>query len=234
VCGRFVSTSPPAALAGAFGAELSEEVASRPEPPRWNVAPTARIYAVVGSPRRLEARRWGLVPSWAKDPSVGRRHVNARAEGLADRPAYRSALARRRCLIPADGFYEWSRPPAEAGSQRRPPAQPFFFGPRDGSGPLALAGLWEAWRDGEGSVLLTATIVTTAANRVVGQVHDRMPAILGPEAWSAWLDTDTVGPSDARALLGPAPDELLVAWPVGPAVNSPRNEGPGLLEPAGP
>jgi putative SOS response-associated peptidase YedK len=170
-----------------------------------------------------------LIPSWAKDPKVGDRMINARAESLADKPAYERAFRRHRCLVPAEGFYEWQR----RGSRK----QPMFIHRRDGE-PMAFAGLWAAWRaqgegglaDPDGEWLRSCSIVTTNANNTLAPLHDRMPVVLEERDWDRWLDPDS-GDVDAFAhLLQPASDDLLVAYPVGTAVNSADNDGPGLVE----
>lgn len=194
-------------------------------PIRFNVAPTQPVYAVAESrgenPRRILGHlRWGLVPPWAKDPTVGSRMINARAEGIATRSAFQQALARRRCIIPADAFYEWRD------------KRPFAFARRDGR-PLAFAGLWEVWHDRDaprGEPLRTCTIITTAANAVLAPVHDRMPVILAPEAWSAWLDPTNQDVVAVQRLLVPCPEGDLEAWPVSTRVNNAANEGPDIIQ----
>jgi putative SOS response-associated peptidase YedK len=162
-----------------------------------------------------------LIPSWAKDPKVGDRMINARAESLADKPAYERAFRRHRCLVPAEGFYEWQR----RGSRK----QPMFIHRRDGE-PMAFAGLWAAWRDANGEWLRSCAIVTTNANNTLAPLHDRMPVVLEERDWDRWLDPGS-GDVDALAhLLQPASDDLLVAYPVGTAVNSADNDGPELVE----
>lgn len=224
MCGRYVAASTPADLAAALGAT---EVEAEDLGARYNVAPTLPVYAAAESRgvRRLRTFRWGLVPSWAKDPSIGSRFINARAESVADKPAFRTALARRRCLIPADGFYEWQR----QGKKR----QPFYLRARDG-GLLVFAGLWEVWKDPNGPEddwLRTCAIVTTDANADVAGLHDRMPALLDPSVWDVWLDRDNQDAESVRGLLVPAPDGTLEVSPVSTAVNNVRHEGPELLDP---
>jgi putative SOS response-associated peptidase YedK len=226
MCGRFARTTPPAEIAAHFGVtEVLEGLDDRPD---WNVTPRREV-PVVREPephrRVLEPMRWGLVPRWAKDPSIGDRMINARAETLAAKPAFRRALARRRCVIPADGFYEWQPVP---GRRRK---QPWYFRARDGR-PLAFAGLWEAWRPDDGAPwLVTCVIVTTDANRLMAPVHDRMPAILTPERLGTWLDPGLDDPAVAGALLEPAPEGLLECWPVSTEVNNPAHNGPELVRP---
>jgi putative SOS response-associated peptidase YedK len=230
MCGRFVQASSPELLVARFGVD---ELAATGHAPSYNVAPRATVYAVRdraedhGRRRYLSDLRWGLIPSWAKDPKVGDRMINARAESLADKPAYERAFRRHRCLVPAEGFYEWQR----RGSRK----QPMFIHRRDGE-PMAFAGLWAAWRnnqkrvDPDGEWLRSCAIVTTNANNTLAPLHDRMPVVLEKRDWDRWLDPDS-GDIDAFThLLQPASDDLLVAYPVGTAVNSADNDGPELAE----
>lgn len=239
MCGRFVESRPVEDLVETFAideVDLPPELAEA----RWNIAPQATILAVStrqphgGLParRRLTAYRWGLVPSWAKDPSFGARAFNARADAIEERPAFRAAVAKRRCLIPADAFYEWKKEPSRSTS-KRPSRQPWCFRPADG-GVMAFAGLWEAWRprvDEEAEWLLTCTIVTTEANTDVAPIHSRMPAVLEPEAWDEWLSPEPLAPAELRELLRPARTGYLEGFPVSPDVNDARAEGARLIEP---
>ena len=190
--------------------------------PRYNIAPSTEIPVVRRSPegtRVLHLLRWGLVPYWSKDPARGAPLINARAESVTAKPAFRGAFHQRRCLIPADGFYEWDR----QGEIRRP----YYFSPPDGS-LLAFGGLWESWQAPDGSLLRTACILTTAANAQVAPIHDRMPLLLAPADWTIWLE----GPAAAaQDLLRPAPDAALRAWPVSPRVNRVQEEGEELIAP---
>ncbi len=226
MCGRFVSSTPVSALAEQF---LAEEVKAPEKDASFNVAPTDDVYAVATSKgrRQLGSFHWGLVPSWAKDPSVGNRMINLRAESVSDKPSFRRLLQRRRCVIPADGFYEWK----DMGRGRK--KQPFLIRANDGR-PLALAGLWEVWKDREAQDaewLRSCTILTTDANELVAPLHDRMPAILLPEAWDTWLDEDVTDVDVLAGLLVPCPSELLEMWPVTTDVNSVQNNRPDLVEP---
>ena len=233
MCGRYASSRPPEDLAERFAAPLRDE----PIPPRWNVAPTDPVYAVVNRrpegaeepQRQLRVLRWGLVPSWSKDAKGGAKMINARAETLLAKPAFRSAVARRRCLLPADGYYEWMTRPGQ-------PKQPFFIRRADGE-PVALAGIYEFWRDPEGGPdapwLATCAVVTTAAGESLRLLHDRMPVVLDPAECEAWLDP-RVAEEEAVELLGSAAHEALEAVPVSTAVNSVRNDGPELVEPIAP
>jgi putative SOS response-associated peptidase YedK len=224
MCGRFVSASPPDEIARYFDAVVPDELAL---PASYNVAPTDDVYAVLetGGVRRLEALHWGLVPRWAKDPKTGARMINARAENVAEKNAYKPAFRKRRCLIPADGFYEWKKLP---GEKRK---QPMYLSRPDGK-PMAFAGLWEVWRnpnDPDGDELHSCTIITTDANETVAAIHDRMPVILGEDGWDTWLAEDNDDLDTLGKLLVPAPAHLLDVHPVGPDVNNVRNNGPDLI-----
>lgn len=228
MCGRFVSATPPDQVAAYFGAEAPESLLA----PRWNVAPTTDVYAVLadGSTRRLDAFHWGLVPRWAKDLKVGSRMINARAETLATKGAYKHAFQRRRCIIPADGFYEWQKRPGQKTKQ------PWFVHRPDGE-PFAFAGLWETWKgpDGTGDeVLRSCTIITTDANSEMAKIHDRMPVILPPGAWDTWLDPEQQDLDLLGRLLVPAPPQLIALRPVSTQVNNVRNDAPDLVDPAEP
>lgn len=223
MCGRFVSASPPDEIARYFDAAAPEQVLEA----NYNVAPTSDIYAVFedGGTRRMDLFHWGLVPHWAKDPSAGNKMINARAETLASKNAYKPLFAKRRCIIPADGFYEWQKIP---GQKRK---QPMFISRPDGE-PLALAGLWSVWRhpDNPDDQLHSCTIITTGANDDIAEVHDRMPVILPPEAWASWLDRDDADLDTLGKLLVPAPPKLIELRPVSAEVNNVRNRGPHLIE----
>jgi putative SOS response-associated peptidase YedK len=219
MCGRYVSAQPVDHLAEWFQVD---EVATEPLPPSWNVAPTDPVYAVAehAGRRRLGCFRWGLVPPSAPDPPRVR-PINARAETLVERALFRDAFTRRRCLLPADGFYEWEN--------RDGRKQPWFIAPADG-GVLAMAGLWSTRRHEE-TILRTCAIITTAANQTVSRLHDRMPVFLPPEHWELWLDRTEDDLALLSSLLVPAPDELLELRPVSRQVNSVRNNGPELTVP---
>lgn len=222
MCGRFVQAHDAEEYALHFGAA---RLVDDPVSPSWNVAPTDRVYAVAvhEGRRSLGTFRWGLVPWFADTPKVGSRHINARAETLATKPAFRDSFTRRRCIVPADGFYEWER--MEAGGKR-----PHFVHAADGS-PLALAGLWASWRDESGKRLSTCSIVTTRPNDLVGGIHDRMPAILARADWERWLDPGFDDVNALTAMLGPAPDGSLTEYAVPSLVNDVRNNFPDLIEP---
>lgn len=223
MCGRFTQHHSGAEISERFDAhQLSlEDLAEFGElRPRFNIAPTQYVPVVVPDPeggRRLRMMRWGLIPRWAKDPTIGSKMINARAETLAEKPAFKPALARRRCLVPADGFYEWF----QEGGQKTP----MYIRRRD-AGLFALAGLWEEWKDPSGRLVPSFTVVTTAANKLLRSIHDRMPAILEPDEEQDWLEEPNLH------LLRPYPDRLLEAFPVSRRVNSPGVDEPGLIEPA--
>jgi putative SOS response-associated peptidase YedK len=228
MCGRFVSSSPPDELAKYFDVEaVSEQVLE----PSYNVAPSKDVYVVVetGGLRRLDAFHWGLVPFWAKDESIGNKLINARAEGIADKNAYKRAFRKRRCIIPADGFFEWKKVP---GQKKK---QPYFIHRADGE-PLAFAGLWELWRppdkrdDRDTEPLRSCTIITGEPNELVGEIHDRMPVMLPPSAWERWLDPEFDDVDALGKLLVPAPSRLIELHPVSTQVNNVREDGPELIE----
>jgi len=221
MCSRYSLTSPPDAIRAYFGTDNAIAF-----PPRYNIAPTQPVAIVrqglSGKGREIVLVRWGLIPSWVKDPRTFSTLVNARAETLLEKPSFKAALRHKRCLVPADGFYEWTGP---AGRKR-----PFLIRPRAG-GPMAFAAIYEHWLGAEGSELESMAIITTRANRVVGAIHDRMPAVLGPERFETWLDVRRVDAREAAELIAPAADGLLEAIEVDPKVNNPRNEGPELQHP---
>jgi putative SOS response-associated peptidase YedK len=219
MCGRFTQERSDTELAAIFEAE---PLANDPGE-RFNVAPTDPASVVVErhDRRALTTYRWGLIPHWATNPAIGSRQINARAETLATSHAFRDSFARRRCIVPADGFYEWRR-----GSGR---PQPYLIHRADDA-PLGLAGLWSGWRDpSTGEVRRTFTIVTTQANDTVAPLHDRMPVVLPRDAWATWLDPDPADLGELQALLRPAPDGWLAVFAVEPLVNNVRNNGPELI-----
>jgi putative SOS response-associated peptidase YedK len=228
MCGRFTQQRPSAELAALFAAEdLAESPGGR-----FNLAPQQLGLIVVERDdlrRAIVPYRWGLIPSWAKDAKIGNRLINARAETVASTPAFRAAFARRRCIVPADGFYEWERMTPEI-------RQPNLIRRVDGE-PMAFAGLWSTWRDPaepDAELVRSFTIITTRANATLEPIHDRMPAILPASAWGAWLAPVVAEPDELLALLAPAPGDLLERFPVSKRVNSVRNDGPELVVPLGP
>ena len=217
MCGRFAFYSPAQATAELFGVSTLLETE-----PRYNIAPTQYIPAVRGTDdgRELAMLKWGLVPFWAKDPAIGNRMINARAETVAEKPAYRNAYKHRRCLVLADGFYEWHR----EGDTKIP----YFISLASGE-PFAFGGLWERWTSKEnGEVIDSATLITTDANEYLSRVHHRMPLILTPETADRWLSGDNALVDEAHEVTPP-----LQAWPVSRRVNNARNEGDDLVEPDG-
>jgi len=253
MCGRYASARTRIELLEEF--EVERDRVSEPLEPDYNVAPTKGVYAVLTrrpreqqdgdepvpgeTPAPAEARelrvvRWGLVPFWAKDPSIGSRMINARAETVSVKPSFRRAFARRRCLLPADGYYEWYRP----GDDAKAAKQPYYFCRADG-GSLAFAGLYELWRNREfpgdhpEAWLWTSTIITTSAPDEIGRIHDRMPMVIRPELWADWLDPGNSDTAGLLALMAPAGSGALLTRPVSTQVNSVRNNGPRLIEAAG-
>jgi putative SOS response-associated peptidase YedK len=217
MCGRFTLRTPKERIKREF--QLGEEP---PVEARFNIAPTQSILVVrqIEDEREGALLKWGLIPSWAKDDSMSARLINARSETVAEKPAFREAFKQRRCIIPADGFYEWKR----EGKGK----QPFFFSLRDGR-PFGFAGLWDRWRDEGEKVVESCTILTTEANEVLKGVHDRMPVILHPETYGVWLDTDMRVVDSLKELLGPYPASEMTAYPVSAQVNSPKNQGEDLI-----
>lgn len=223
MCGRFALYARAEQLAQKFQVPLPFAIA-----PRYNIAPSQPLLVLRTNPDSGQPEwshcRWGLVPRWADDPAIGNRMINARAESVAEKPAFRSAFRYRRCIVPANGFYEW---------QKRDRAKiPYFVRAKDDE-PFGLAGLWEHWQGADGTELETCTIITTEANALIRPLHDRMAVILPEEAYSTWLDP-TTRPKELQALLRPAPDDWLIAYPVSPRVNSPANDDPSLIEPVEP
>jgi putative SOS response-associated peptidase YedK len=219
MCGRYAITTAPEAMRSLFRYQDQPNF-----PPRYNIAPTQPIPIVrlEEGQRRFALVRWGLIPSWVKDPRTFSLLVNARGESLLDKPAFRSAMRYRRCLIPADGFYEWRR--------EGPRKQPYYVQLRAG-GLMAFAGLWENWTGPNGEEMETAAVVTTLANRTLQSIHERMPVIISPEAFHIWLDCRGVDAEAAAALIAPARDDLLEAHEVSTAVNRTANDSSGLIEP---
>jgi len=217
MCGRFARKTDPKRLAKEF------KVAEAPQAEaNYNVAPTQNILAVRGAAdgREMIFLKWGLVPSWAKDTSIGAKLINARSETVEEKPSFRDAFRRKRCIIPADGFYEWKR---EGGGK-----QPYFFRLKD-ERPFGFAGLWDRWEGEGGQVINSCTILTTEANEVLRPVHDRMPVILHPEDYELWLEGEEREWALLRELLRPYPGEEMTSHPVSPAINSTRGRGPELI-----
>jgi putative SOS response-associated peptidase YedK len=236
MCGRYLFHADLRLVERAFGVEFSE--LPRNLVPRFNIAPTQAVPIVRnragreltivrqadgGAGRELVSVRWGLIPAWAKDPAIGNRMINARAEGVTEKPAFRAAFRARRCIVPASGFYEWQR-------QGRGPKQPYLIRRKDGE-PIGFAGLWESWRDPvNGEVVETCTIITCAPNELMAELHNRMPVILAPEDYDRWLDPGQPG---AEELLRPCPSAWLEAVPISTRVNSPANDDESVIQPEG-
>ncbi|MDP1647187.1 MAG: SOS response-associated peptidase [Rubrivivax sp.] len=221
MCGRYVVAYDPQTLVSGFSVTRVT-----PFPRRWNVTPQTPVPVVHETregERVAELMRWGLVPHWTRDANIGRKLANARAEGVFDKPSFRQAARRRRCLLPASGFYEWQATPAGK--------QPWYIS-SPGAEPLAMAGLFEAWRSNESEEwLLTCCVITVAANALMAPLHDRMPALLAPAQWAPWLARDEQDPVRLAPLLVPCPPAALQAWPVSRAVSRGTAEGEALIAP---
>ena len=229
MCGRYFLQRDPAGLR-----QYYDVAPSGPTPnaaPTWNMAPTQDGMVVRRHPesgeRRLDLLRWGLVPRWAKDARDGARLINARADGVAEKPSFREAFRKRRCLVPADGFYEWLSP-KEAGAKAKDPKQPFAVALASGE-PMTLAGLWEGWKDPEGNWLRTYSIITTEANPKQAPLHHRMPVVLAREDWGAWLGEEEVPEEALQGLLRPCPPEWLACWPVSKRANKVAENDAALI-----
>jgi putative SOS response-associated peptidase YedK len=222
MCGRFTLTVDPADLQKTFPGFTFPTQAG----PRYNIAPTQPILVVPNDgTNKADYFVWGLIPSWAKDPSIGNNLINARAESLAEKPAFRSAYKYHRCLIFADGFFEWQPQP---GAKTKLP----HYIRLKSDQPFAFAGLWEHWQSPDGSEIKSATIITTQPNELTGTIHNRMPVILPEGAFNQWLDPQPAKPADLQALLVPYPAEEMKAYPISTAVNAPANDSPEVLKPA--
>lgn len=223
MCGRFAQIAPETELAQQY--ELDPATIQVEMVPRYNVAPTQPVAAIrLGKDkqtRELTFFRWGLVPSWAKDIKIGSRMINARSETVHEKPSFRAAFKRRRCIVPADGFYEWQKTPEGK--------QPMYIHAQDGK-PLSLAGLWEMWHSADGSILNSCTLLTTTPNSLMAPIHNRMPVILEPEDYDTWLNPGD-RPQQALHLLRPFPAERMAAYPVSTWVNSPRHDDPQCIQP---
>ena len=219
MCGRYSQTKSGEAIAQTFN------LSATPDPqPRYNIAPTQPVSAIAQTEDEREYRvfQWGLVPSWAKDPSIGSRMINARSETAAEKPSFRAAFKRRRCLIVADGFYEWQK----TGGKK----QPYYVQVKDQE-IFGFAGLWETWQSGDGSHLESCTILTTEPNGLMETIHNRMPVIVHPEDFDLWLDPSLQDGRHVQHLLRPYEDEAMDAYAVSTTVNNPRNESPECVEP---
>ena len=221
MCGRFTLFEPDKILAREFGVSGIPLLS-----PRYNIAPSQPVAAVRAAPagtgREPALLRWGLIPSWSKDPAIGNRLINARAETASQKPSFRNAFNRRRCLIPASGFYEWQR--------RELRKQPFYIRMHDGR-PFAFAGLWDRWESPDKGVIESCTILTTATNALLAPIHDRMPVILPPGKYDRWLDPSLQDQDSLAPLLVPFPPEDMIAFPVSPRVNAPSTDDEGCIAP---
>jgi putative SOS response-associated peptidase YedK len=221
MCGRFTVTSPAEILARDFGFEPPSSFA-----PRYNICPGQAIGVVrpgeTEGLRELAFLHWGLVPHWMKERPRDARMINARSETVADKPSFRDSFRKRRCLVPADGFFEWKAGPGGK--------QPYLIRMRSGA-PFAIAGIWAQWTGGEGDPLESCALLTTTPNELMAPIHDRMPVLLGQENWDAWLDTAGADPQRLQEMLVPAPADAMEAIAVSRWVNSPRNDDPRCLEP---
>jgi putative SOS response-associated peptidase YedK len=224
MCGRFTLALDPGELLEGFPAyDIPEEGIT----PRYNIAPSQPIAVIPNRANpKLDFFIWGLIPSWAKDPQMGNRMINARSETLAEKPAFRNAFRRRRCLIPADGFYEWQPIPGKKSKQ------PMYIHLKDHKA-FAFAGLWEIWMAPDGSEILSATIITTSANEFMKPIHDRMPLILQPKDYEEWLDPKERSAESLAHLLSQYQSDALVAYPVSQTVNSPQVDSPECIQPVG-
>jgi putative SOS response-associated peptidase YedK len=227
VCGRFSLYEPSDRIAQAF--EIDEVTDATPEA-RFNIAPSQQIFSIVcsrdGERRRLGTLKWGLVPSWAKDRAIGNRLINAKAETVGSAPSFRRAFERRRCLVPANGFFEWHHDPEAKRARGRP-----FFARPDDDALLALGGVWEVWHGPDDELVRTVAIITTIANQELSAVHDRMPVIVERDGWSRWLAPEPLEVAEAGRLLRSARDGRLSLVEVADLVNDPKRDGPELLEP---
>lgn len=220
MCGRFSLRTPVQLLSEHFQLSVVPTWGQR-----YNIAPSQPVATVMVTPehtgRQFRLLRWGLIPSWAKDPDIGARMINARAETAPTKPAFRAAFRQRRCLVLADGLYEWQR----QGRGK----QPFYIRMRDDR-PFAFAGLWEHWEGRDGSSIDSCTLLTTEPNEIIRALHHRMPVILEPKDYDVWLDPGTQKADLLHPLLGPYPSEEMTAYPVSPRVNNPAHDGPGCIE----
>jgi putative SOS response-associated peptidase YedK len=223
MCGRFTLAVDPTDLMEAFPGFAVPDGWT----PRYNIAPSQPVAVIPNTSRhKIEFFRWGLIPAWAKDPKIGNRMINARAETLAEKPSFRVPYRRRRCLVLADGFYEWRK---EAGSKTK---TPMYIWLKSGK-PFAFAGLWEPWRSLDGQEILSCTIITTTPNALVEKIHNRMPVILDPEAYDLWLDPAEQSPDRLGVWLKSYPDSQMMARAVSTLVNSPQNDSPACIQPVG-
>lgn len=226
MCGRFTLTVDPAELQDTFRETLGETIFPKKFAPRFNIAPSQPVLAIPNDgANAADFFIWGLIPMWAKDPSIGNRLINARGETVAEKPSFRGSFKYKRCLILADGFYEWKASPG------RKTKTPYFIHMKDRK-PFAFAGLWDSWESPDGSSLKTCTIITTEPNELMATIHNRMPVILPPRDYAKWLDASPQTPENLLPLLKPYPADAMSAHPVSTLVNKPENDSPELVVPA--
>lgn len=219
MCGRFAFSIPPAVLTESFGVPVPAALEYR-----YNIAPTQQVLIIRDSAegRSLSSARWGLVPHWALDISIGSKMINARAETVHEKPAFRAAIKARRCIVPASGFFEWAATPKGKS--------PHYITIRNGS-PIPFAGIWESWESPDHGVIETCSILTTTANPLIRSIHDRMPVILQPQDFGFWLDRSVKAPTELLRLYTPYPEELMTEWPVSRMVNSPVHDSSDCIQP---
>lgn len=221
MCGRFTSLLSPELLAVIYQIFPPENMT-----PRYNISPTQQVLTIreaSDGSRLLSTTRWGLVPHWAKDLSIGNKMINARCETVHEKASFRQAIRNRRCIVPASGFYEWAATPDGK--------IPYYITTRDGS-PFSFAGIWESWKNTDGQELETFSILTTSANSLMSSIHDRMPVMLHPTDFDRWLDPESTDPQQLQHFYQPYPSDLMQLWPVSTLVNSPRNDSPDCIVPA--
>ena len=222
MCGRFTLTADPAEILEVFGDLTFPTQFS----PRYNIAPTQPVLAIPNNPdRKADFFIWGLIPSWAKDPSIGNKLINARGETIAEKPSFRGGFKYKRCIIPTDGFYEWKASPGEKTKT------PYFIHMKDRK-PFAFAGLWDEWQSPDGGAVRTCTIITTEPNELMSTLHNRMPVILAPKDYALWLDPAPQTPEKLVHLIKPFPADAMSAHPVSTLVNKPGNDRPECVVPA--
>lgn len=222
MCGRFTLTAAPAEIIDVFGDFTFPTQFS----PRYNIAPTQPVLAIPNNPdRKADFFIWGLIPSWAKDPSIGNKLINARGETIAEKPSFRGGFKYKRCIIPTDGFYEWKASPGEKTKT------PYFIHMKDRK-PFAFAGLWDEWQSPDGGAVRTCTIITTEPNELMSTLHNRMPVILDPKDYALWLDPAPQTPEKLVHLIKPFPADAMSAHPVSTLVNKPGNDRPECVVPA--
>ncbi len=222
MCGRFSLAADPQELQMAFPGFLFPNTIS----PRYNVAPSQPVLAIPNNGnKKADFFRWGLIPSWAKDPSIGMKMINARSEGISEKPSFRGPYRYKRCIVPVSGFYEWKKNPASKTKT------PYYIGLSSGA-PFGIAGLWDEWLSSDGSEVQTCTLITTSSNSLISPLHERMPVILPPDAYNLWLDPEPIKPGALNELLIPYASDKMAAYPVTPFVNNVANDSPLCVQAA--